>query len=182
MDRGQPDHRIVGPGKLQDAIRFGCCWLCGGPLGSYRAFVIGPMCAVNRVTSEPPSHRDCALYAVRACPFLTTPHMTRREVEDGVDPAGVMLRRNPGAAVVWVTRSFERHRIENGLLFQIGNPTETRWFTEGRPAGRNEALAAIDSGPPILRAEAEREGEASVRELELMHAAALDHLPEASDG
>ena len=28
-----------------------------------RAFVIGPMCAVNRVSAEPPSHLDCAVFS-----------------------------------------------------------------------------------------------------------------------
>lgn len=45
-----------------------------GKLGRHLSFVIGPMSAINRNTSEPGCHRDCAQFAVRACPlFLVLP-------------------------------------------------------------------------------------------------------------
>lgn len=173
---GLPDFRVVGPGKIVDAVRFGQCWLCGEPLGANKAFVLGPMCSVNRVSPEPPSHRDCAIYAATACPFLTTPNMVRREnrmPEGCVGPAGTMIRRNPGVTLVWVTRSFTRIRVDGGVLFGVGEPEELRWYAEGRQATQVEVLASIESGLPILRAEAEMEGPGAVRELELMHADAL---------
>jgi hypothetical protein len=155
---GQPDFRVVGAGKIDDAVRFGQCWLCGGPLGANAAFVIGPMCAINRVSSEPPSHRDCAIYAATACPFLTTPAMRRRDnnlPDDAAEPDGIMIRRNPGVALVWVTRSWRpmpEHR-----LFDVGHPAQVLWFAEGREATRDETLAAIDSGMPLLAHEAEQD-------------------------
>ena len=55
--------------KIIIAYRRKICFLCGEPLGRFAAFVIGPMgSSINRVSSEPPAHRDCAEYAVRACP------------------------------------------------------------------------------------------------------------------
>jgi hypothetical protein len=98
---GVPDFRVIGPGKIEDAVRFNRYWLCGEHLGTTAVFVIGPMCVVNRTTAEPGSHRDCATYAIQACPFLTRPTMRRRDTglpEDAVEPGGVMLTRNPGAA------------------------------------------------------------------------------------
>src|SRR5690242_16765548 len=68
---GVPDFRIVDARKFKPALEQRLCWLCGKPLGAYLAFPIGPMCAVNRVNSEPPSHRECAQWALQACPFLT---------------------------------------------------------------------------------------------------------------
>jgi hypothetical protein len=177
---GTPDFRVVGTGKLDDAVRFRQCWLCGGQLGANVAFVIGPMCAVNRVSAEPPSHRDCAVYAATACPFLTTPGMRRRDSnlpQDAADPDGIMIARNPGVALVWVSRTWRMQPMLR--LFDVGAPVETRWFAEGREATRAEVLASIESGLPLLRAEAEadpRPAEA-LAELESQRARAMALLP-----
>jgi hypothetical protein len=177
---GVPDFRVIGENKLSDASRFRCCWLCGGPLGGNAAFVIGPMCAINRVSAEPPSHRDCADYAARACPFLTTPGMRRRDTalpEGATDPDGIMIRRNPGVALVWITRTW---RLQpHYRLYDVGDPAEIRWYAEGRPATRTEILAAIDTGLPLLRAEAEadKRPREALAELDRQHAHALALVP-----
>ena len=77
----QPMPQAADPVKRMKCIRAGLCWVCGEPLGTYKAFVLGPMCIVNRVTSEPPCHRECAEYTVKACPFLTKPAMRRNPTE-----------------------------------------------------------------------------------------------------
>lgn len=164
---GEPDFRLADTRKLQGAITLGVCWLCGdslrnevlGPAATQFAYVIGPMCAVNRVSSEPPSHRDCALYAAAACPFLTTPGMRRRDdLPDGtVLPDGEMIRRNPGVTLVWITNTWRM--VGGQQLFDVGEPAETLWFREGRPATAEEAHDAIDSGMPILRSAAEQDTE-----------------------
>lgn len=177
---GQPDFRIIGDGKLGDAIRFKSCWLCGQPLGANAAFVLGPMCGITRTSPEPPSHRDCADYAARACPFLATPNMRRREnniPEDAHEPDGIMIRRNPGACLVWVSRNWQR---QHGLaLWHVGDPVEIRWYAEGSTATRAEVLASIDSGLPLLRAEAEKDPRpaAALAELDRQHARALELVP-----
>jgi hypothetical protein len=74
---GIPDFRVIGPGKMRQAVTGDRCWLCGGILGKHRIFCIGPMCAINRITSEPPSHRECAEFAAEACPFLSQPRARR---------------------------------------------------------------------------------------------------------
>lgn len=157
LDDGSRDFRIMGGEQFHDAVRFGLCWVCGQPRGRFAAFVIGPMCAVNRVSAEPPSHRDCAVYAARVCPFLSNPQFRRRESgrpADAVLPAGHMIARNPGVALVWVTRTFTTFSPdhgERGTLFDIGGPAETLWFRQGRAATRAEVLGSIDSGLPLLR-------------------------------
>lgn len=177
---GEPDFRVIRTGGMHDALRFRLCWLCGDTLGAYAAFVIGPMCAINQVSPEPPSHRDCADYAARACPFLTTPNMRRRDSnlpENAAEPDGIMIRRNPGVALIWVSRNW---RLRSDLsLIHVGDPIETRWYAEGRPATRDEVLASIDSGLPLLRAEAERDPRpaAALAELESQHARALELVP-----
>lgn len=180
-----PDFRVVKPGAVRDALKYSLCWVCGRGFtgGEDRAFVVGPMCLVNRVSGEPPCHLDCATWSAMNCPFLATPQMVRRErhmPEGTSEPAGIMLRRNPGTALVWVTgyrRWARRREPDGGLLFHIGEVGRALWFAQGREATRAEVLASIDSGLPILREMAEQDGPEATAELERMHAAALEHVP-----
>jgi hypothetical protein len=184
---GKPDFRVIGPGKVADAINFERCWLCGQHRGRYSTFVIGPMCAVNRISAEPPSHGDCAVYAAQACPFLTTPNMRRRDSgkpEGTSEPAGTMIRRNPGVTLLWTTRDFKIVGADDGYgkptsgpLFQLGDPTSVGWFAEGRTANRDEVLASIESGLPLLRESAENESDAAVAELERRTDIAMQSIP-----
>ncbi|MGW4759572.1 hypothetical protein [Streptomyces chartreusis] len=189
---GEPDFRVVGTGKMDGAVTFRCCWICGGslinrtlgPAATQYAYVVGPMCAVNRTSAEPPAHRDCAIYAATACPFLTTPGMRRRDSrlpEDATLPDGVMIRRNPGVALVWVTNDW---RVIPGYrLFHLTDPAEILWFVEGRSATRDEVLVSIDSGMPILRAEAEQDddADAALTQLDKQYTRALELVPAVRD-
>lgn len=179
---GQPDFRVVRRDGIPDAVNRQMCWVCGTHRGREAAFVIGPMCAINRVSAEPPSHRECARYSADACPFLTTPTMHRRErglPEDRVDPAGTAILRNPGVTLVWFSRRWSMSRVPGGVLFDVGEPSRVSWRCRGREATRDEVLASIDSGLPILRSQAERDGEKAVAALQRQHAAALQLLPAA---
>lgn len=177
---GVPDFRVIGPGKVERAVRLRACWICGQTLGSFQAFVVGSMCAVNRVSAEPPSHRECAIYAATHCPFLTKPRMRRRDSRlpegTGLMP-GIAIPRNPGVALVWITRRYERFLASTGPLFDVGNPTEVLWYAEGRLATRSEVWASIESGLPILAAEAEAEGPDAVAELGRLVERAMPFLP-----
>lgn len=178
---GQPDHRVVDERKLRRAVREGLCWVCGKPLArtGFVAFVIGPMCAINRVSSEPPSHQECAVYSATHCPFLTKPHMRRRDQlrEDVVQPAGIHSTRNPGVSLVWVTKppvqAFAPSAGEAGLLFEIGEPVGARWFSEGRAATREEVFASIDSGYPLLDAICDEEDDPAVARAKLQRRRAV---------
>jgi hypothetical protein len=166
---GEPDFRVVGTGRLNEAMRTGACWICGGPPDVFglRAYVVGPMCAVNRVSAEPPSHVECATYAARACPFLTRPDMRRRpNLPDGtVPPAGKAILRNPGVALVWVTRGGGPFVEGTGWLWDIGDAVRADWWREARPARRTEVVEALDRGMPVLEAEAAAGGPGALRQL-----------------
>lgn len=191
---GKPDFRVIERGRIAAALTHHKCWVCGERMTAPTAsFVIGPMCAVNRVSAEPPSHYECATYAARACPFLANPKKRRREgymPEDRIEAAGMMIARNPGVALVWSSRHWKpfqvpaqhsqlpaRKGIGAGVLFDVGEPTRVAWYAEGRDATREEVLASIDSGLPILMAEAEKEGSDAMKELERMRDRAMVLLP-----
>lgn len=177
---GQPDHRVVRLNGISDAVRFNLCWLCGDTLGAYQTFVIGAMCVINRVTGEPPSHRDCGEYSAQACPFLTHPNMRRRETglpENMLAPDGEMDPRNPGVCVTWTVRSWSKK--PGYQLFDLGEPTEVTWWREGRRATYVEALHCLVAGMDVLRPKAAQgpRAERDLADLEMQYATATNYLP-----
>lgn len=178
---GKPEFRAADARKLFLAVREKRCWVCGDYLGVYKAFVLGPMCTINRVSAEPPSHRDCAEFSAKACPFLTKPHMRRRE--DGLPEeagcAGHMIKRNPGAVAIWMTKTYTLADAGNGVLFKVGDPEEVTWWSGGRTATRAEVMESITTGLPLLKELAEKEGLSAVVELGRMTGEALKFVPAA---
>lgn len=169
---GEPDHRVADTRAMKAAVEQNRCWLCGGALGRFKAFVIGPMCSITRTISEPPAHLECATYAAVACPFLTRPHAKRREVSADIahhEAAGTPIMRNPGAVCVWVTTAHKVLRSpmgNKGLLFDVGEPHSTQWYAEGRLATRDEIDHSINTGLPILYEEAKKDGDDGLLDLE----------------
>ena len=181
---GAIDLRVVDPRRREEAFRFSKCWVCGGKLGQHKSFVLGPMCALNRITAEPPMHRECAIYSAQACPFLSRPKQKRNaaDMPEGCCPEtgnlpGLAIMRNPGAVLVWTSLSYKRVRVPNGYLVQVGEPLETLWFCEGRAATRAEVEHSIDTGLPNLMAAAVTEGPEAVFELNKMREHVSSLLP-----
>lgn len=177
---GQWDFRFVRPEKIPEAVSKGICWTCGEPLERPYAFVLGPMCAVNRTSAEPPSHVQCAIYAARACPFLARPKLERLSARTDLDKsgnttAGIMLDRNPGVALVWVTNQGSYDPTLR--LFDIGDPVRVRWYAHSRKATREEVMESITTGLPFLRNLAMEEGHDAVQALEAQVERAMPLVP-----
>lgn len=185
---GGPDFRATTTEQIITAVRFHLCWVCG--IGFRyrvdRVFTIGPMCAVNRISAEPPAHWDCAVYSATHCPFLTRPGMRRRTggLEDAIQPEG-MITRNPGVCLTWASghRSWSVTQAPGGtILFDVGaeQPRQLAWWCQGRPATRVEVTESIGSGMPLLLDEARRGGgDDAVDDLEQRVAAAMALIPAA---
>lgn len=159
---GEPEFRAADQFKFIQAIRHSLCWVCGQQMGAYKTFVVGPMCGLNRTTSEPPAHSECAIWSTLNCPFLKNPNMVRREegLPEGVeDPAGIMIKRNPGVTLLWTTKSFKLFNDgKGGALIHMGDAVVIDWFKLGRKATKEEIEEAIESGCPVIRNVAEAEG------------------------
>lgn len=165
-----PEFRAMDLKKWVRAVKEKLCWVCGARLGAHLAFVIGPMCGVNRTTSEPPCHLLCAEWSARNCPFLSRPKMTRREMDHPeINPgAGIPIQRNPGVSLVWVTRDYEVFSDglgKGGYLIRIGEPETISFWAEGKPATRAQIDESVDTGIPLLM-EACRQEPGSEREME----------------
>lgn len=154
---GEPEFRAADPLKFKDAVELRKCWVCGDKLGAYLAFVSGPMCVVNRTSSEPPCHLECAIWSAINCPFLSRPRMVRREDDvinsDSLGEAS--LPRNPGVAAVLTTKSYKLFEAKGaaslGWLIEMGPPLTVEWYTEGRKSTRREVVESIAGGLPTLR-------------------------------
>lgn len=178
---GKPDFRLVDPVRRLACIKQRLCWVCGNPLGKLGTFVIGPMCSLNKVSAEPPSHHSCAVYSAKNCPFLTNPNMVRREDETteqyAGNVAGIAILRNPGVTLLWTTRRFSMFRDGNGgVLFDVGEPVSLAWYAQGRQATRAEVEESIRTGLPILE-EMARQEEGAMEELHKRHRAVMLMLP-----
>jgi ferredoxin len=182
---GVPDFRVLDPTFMAAAVRQRLCWICGQPLGRKMVFSIGPMCIVNGISAEPPSHRECAEYAARVCPFLAIPLTHRTESKrPHVKGPGIMLTHNPGVTALWVTRSYKPFRpsIGNGRapLFQMGEPIDMTWYREGAPATHDQVIAAMRLGIPALiaAAKADRDPRGAMMDLRIAVRAAAKWTPD----
>lgn len=175
---GTRDFRVSDGDKMILAIQGKRCWVCGERLGRFLTFCLGPMCAVNRTIGEPPSHAECALFSATACPFLTLPKAKRREANL---PAGQFsatgIRRNPGVVLLWTCLEYKPFRAGDEILFRVGDPVRLEWFCEGRQATREEVMESIESGLPILREMAEKEGPEALVALQEAVARAMPLVP-----
>jgi len=168
---GKPEFRAVFAGRAEQAIANRLCWVCGQTLGKRMTFVIGPMCGINRVSSEPPCHPGCAEWSARNCPFLSNENARRRE-DDVVNneslvagAPGIALTRNPGVSLLWTVESYRPFDAGNGMLIDVGTPLSVAFFANGREATRAEVVESVESGLPKLMELAEQDGPAAVAEL-----------------
>jgi hypothetical protein len=78
--------------------------------------------------------------------------------------AGVAIKRNPGVTVLWTCLDFRMFEA-NGTLFRVGEPEHVECWTEGRAATKDEVIASIDGGYPLLEKLAIEQGEEALTEL-----------------
>jgi hypothetical protein len=175
------DFRVASGRKFWRAIKEKLCWVCGERLGKYKVFLLGPMCVVTRTTAEPPCHLECATYSVRACPFLSSPKMHRREagLPQEVHMPGVGLKRNPGVVALWTAFDYRLFDGQPGVLIRVGEAVgRLLWYCEGRAATRAEVIASFDAGLPALRELAQAQAElGALEDLENKVAVALELVP-----
>jgi hypothetical protein len=154
-DNGKPEFRAMNPEKWMRAIKFKYCWTCGERLGRWMTFVAGPMCGINRTSAEPPSHKECAEWSARNCPFLNNPDAIRRVDEkvtgEGKCIGGHAIMRNPGVTMLWTTDTYSMTPDMRGsYVITMGEPVSVEWWTRSRHATRDEVVRSIEAGLPFL--------------------------------
>jgi hypothetical protein len=158
------DFRVADEAKRVKAVKLRLCWCCGKKLPKEEsAFLVGPMCEITQVTSEPPMHVDCAEYAVMICPFLGNPAMKRspRPIRgDASKPSGHGIPRNPGVTALIVSKYPARPFSDRmgGWLLQLPVAKRVFYFRERRPATVDEVWHSCVTGLPALYESARAEG------------------------
>lgn len=145
------DFRVLRDSALHEAWRREICWICGQPLGVYKVYVVGPLSAIQRVSSEAACHRDCADYAMMVCPFIANPKMVRGGRDypvDIVQMADYELQ-NPGIYLQWVSR--EPYRSLEFSYLKLPQWNELIWWKQRRRASREEVCDALFAGAKKLR-------------------------------
>lgn len=181
MVDGKPEFRLADGKKLGQAINGDLCWVCGKKLKNTVVFVTGPTGAINRITSEPPSHRECAEYSVKACPFLSRPKMVRREEElpDGtVEAPGLVIKENPGISCLWFCGQFKIRQFPDGILFSLPDPFRVEWWSEGRKATRSEVIDSINTAYAAIETVVVQEYPESLLEAQKSLKVALKFIPD----
>jgi hypothetical protein len=169
---GQPQFPVVDAAKLAVAWKDERCWVCGDRLGAYRGWVVGPMSVIEGATPEPPSHYECAGFAVRTCPFLanTNPRWSGKAVDaPGFAPQANVSGVLSDATAIWLSkgRGATPFQAGDGLLFGLDEPARLEWYVAGRSATGAEVREAIAAGLPTLRRSAEAQGRAAAFEQRL---------------
>ncbi|MGA0601436.1 hypothetical protein ACO2Q3_12100 [Caulobacter sp. KR2-114] len=169
---GAPQFPVIDAGKLALAWTAERCWVCGEALGAWRGWIVGPLSALEGATPEPPSHCDCAGFAVTACPHLASADARFAENADAA-PGHVaqanVSRLRTDATGIWVTRGrgATAMRAGGGVLFRLEPPQRLEWWARRRPATGQDVRAALDAALPVLRRTAEAEGRAAALEARM---------------
>ncbi len=84
---GKPDFRIVDAKKWDRCVNEHLCSICGVRLGEFCYLIGGPITERNHLFFDPPTHRECALYAAVVCPYVSgkNRHYSGRPVGIPVD-------------------------------------------------------------------------------------------------
>lgn len=91
---------------------------------------------------------------------------------DRVDPAGMMIARNPGVIAVWVTRTYYQRQSSDlqpgstGMLIEMGEPEAVSWYHKGLlTTDPVPVWESIESGLPALAAAAISQSPKALRDL-----------------
>lgn len=133
---GVPDFRVLDEAKVLRCLHEKRCQICGGALGRFKAFVGGPLMIQQRVSLEPPMHRDCAEFAIKTCPYMLHAAAKKRlthlpaEIAEQINVGMVQTDGNPGVFGLHVCLAYSVD-TSRGIL-HMGAPVEpVTWYVGG---------------------------------------------------
>lgn len=130
---GTPDFRAIDPEKWMRAARHRRCGICGDVLGAHLAFVGGPRSIENRLFTDLPMHRDCAIYALQVCPFLAAPSFEySRKLPEGTAINNHVATDRPPLFGLGICRGFQLVRLPGNDIVIHAEPFENvEWWLNG---------------------------------------------------
>lgn len=131
---GTPDFRATDVSKWVAVVKGRCCSLCGESLGANIAFIGGPLSHENRVFTDPGMHLECALYAMKVCPYLAMPNSRHARKVAPVEGISYKVTEHvtvakPERFFIAVTKAYHPYQLEDGsLVVRAGPWLSTEWF------------------------------------------------------
>lgn len=161
----QPQFTINDHAKVLDCLKKKLCAICGKRMDLGFWFVGGERSFLNEAGAflDPPSHLECAEYALKVCPFLCAHRYTNRLddalIRSKAATVGIALTRNefmisdlPARFGLGWTRSYRV--VQRGLSDVIIWPAPwdyLEFWREGAPcAAPDSALPELDTISPKL--------------------------------
>jgi hypothetical protein len=95
--QGVPDFKVIDMEKWGRLVGLRGCGICGATMGARVWFVGGPLAFTNGVFTDLPMHEDCAVYALRTCPYLALPRY--RFIMSEVEVAGCTVHVNEAVSI-----------------------------------------------------------------------------------
>lgn len=115
---GRPDFKHIDPERVRKCLDSRLCGICGAPYGrnSEIAYIGGHESQITDATCffiDPPMHVECALFSVRACPFIV------RRKQRSAEETPAHVAPDSGRYSVWVGK----HVIRNPEMSLESRPT-----------------------------------------------------------
>jgi hypothetical protein len=138
---GAPDFKVVDEKLRRKCMVEGLCALCGKPLTkNLIVFIGGPKCVESRTFFDPAVHKECALYAVKVCPYLSDAdwdyakqqprHLGKGQtvisVHEEISP------HRPDRLAVYYCRSYDMVRMGRTWYAKAGRTFRVDWNTCAR--------------------------------------------------
>jgi hypothetical protein len=124
---GTPDFRVLDAHKVEHCLVFRRCGLCGDPMGRHLHFIGGPRCVAHGIFHDPPMHKECAEFALRACA-----HLNRSKGKYSSAP----LPSEPGVKIIVgemeSDQKAEWHALMHTTLYTISRTQEGRIYIHAR--------------------------------------------------
>ncbi|MPQ71493.1 hypothetical protein GC387_33380 [Pseudomonas sp. MWU12-2323] len=131
---GKPNFRAQDPYKWEAGVHNSLCGICGQKLGKKFAFVGGPRSIKSRYFTDLPMHESCAVYALKACPFIAMPkftYLTQHAPELAVNP--LVSDKRPEMFGIGITSKMKVVQLQGHTVIRAGTFTRVQFWKDGKP-------------------------------------------------
>lgn len=141
---GIPQFTINDVKRVNLCVRKRLCAICGKRMGDWVWFVGGSRCFLHTRGAflDPPTHNECAEYALAVCPFLAarsySGRIDDRKLAPGAIPDGLTLVRHDGMLPALPERfglgaALDYRRSGSGDVFIVDRWQYLEFWRHGRP-------------------------------------------------
>jgi hypothetical protein len=136
---GVPDFRVTDMERWWDSVNKNLCSLCGQPNDYWLYFIGGPI-SINdtRLFFDPATHHECALYALKVCPYLAGVR-DRSERPVKIDNAEIKIHppefhnpHKPDSFGLGRTRGYKLVMEQGKQLVKAHPWASVSWWKDGR--------------------------------------------------